>query len=179
MKLYKSHLLGATTDHTNKRIYFWGGIFSQWAKCDFVWISPDNHNYMFNCAEQAMMYRKALLFKDEEAAERVLSCKDPRDQKAIGRTIRGYNDEEWDKVKFDIVAENNYLKFSQNPGWKELLIFTDGYELVEASPYDKVWGVGLGEDNPLILDENNWNGENLLGKAIVDARDKIINDLKS
>jgi len=177
MKLYKSHILGATMDLTQKRIYFWGGIFSQWAKADFVWISPENYNYVFNCAEQAMMYRKALLFKDYEAAERVLLCKNPRAQKAIGRTIKGYNDEEWNKVKFDIVVENNILKFSQNPAWKELLIYTDGYELVEASPYDKIWGIGLGEDNPDTLDKSKWQGENLLGKAIVEAREEIIKNL--
>lgn len=173
IKLYKSHLLGATMDLTNKRIYFWGGIFSQWAKCDFV----DELGVKFNCAEQAMMYHKALVFEDEDAAKAVLNEKDPRNQKTIGRTIKNYNDEKWDKVKFDIVMQNNIFKFFQNPGWKELLIYTDGYELVEASPYDKIWGVGLGEDNPLIYDKNNWQGENLLGKAIDKARDIIISRL--
>jgi len=177
MRLYKSHLLGATMDLTQKRIYFWGGIFSQWDICDISWTSPGNHIYIFNCAEQAMMYRKALLFNDEDAAERVLLTKDPRDQKAIGRTIKNYNDQTWNLFKFDIVRENNFLKFSQNPGWKELLIYTDGYELVEASPYDKIWGIGLGEDNPHTLDKTKWNGQNLLGKAIMEAREDIINSL--
>jgi hypothetical protein len=164
-------------DIHQKRIYFWGGIFSQWAMCNITWISPGNHNYIFNCAEQAMMYRKALTFNDDVAAEKVLMANDPRDQKAIGRTIKNYSDEVWDKVKFDIVVENNYLKFSQNPAWKELLIFTNGYELVEASPYDKVWGVGLGEDNPDVLDKSKWQGQNLLGEAIEDARYQIIDEL--
>lgn len=174
MKLYKSHLLGATMDLTQKRIYFWGGIFSQWAVQPFI--DPDV-NRTFNCAEQAMMYYKAVTFQDGKAIKAVLAEKDPRGQKAIGRSIVGYDEEIWNEVKFDIVKRNNILKFSQIPAWKELLIFTDGYELVEASPYDKIWGVGLGEDNPDVLDKSKWNGENLLGKAIVEARDHIIKNL--
>ena len=174
MKLYKSHLLGATMNLTQLRIYFWGGIFSQWAKADFVDPSIDK---TFNCAEQAMMYYKAMTFQDGDAMRAVLAEKDPRNQKAIGRTIRGYDDSVWDEVKFNIVKRNNYLKFSQNPGWKELLIYTQGYELVEASPYDKIWGVGLGEDNPDILSREKWQGHNLLGEAIMAARKQIIEEL--
>ena len=174
MKLYKSHLLGATMDLTQKRIYFWGGIFSQWAVAKFTDYSIQKE---FNCAEQAMMYHKAMIFNDEDAMEAILAEKDPRGQKAIGRTIRNYDDVVWNAEKFGIVKRNNLLKFTQNPAWKELLIFTDGYELVEASPYDKIWGVGLGEDNLDILDKSKWQGENLLGKATVEAREMIINAL--
>jgi len=174
MKLYKSQLLGATMDLTQKRIYFWGGIFSQWAMAKFT--DPDV-NITFNCAEQAMMYRKAMVFNDEDAMKAVLAEKDPRGQKAIGRTIRGYDDTIWNAEKFGIVKRNNLLKFTQNPAWKELLIYTDGYELVESSPEDKIWGVGLGENDPDILDKTKWRGENLLGKAIVEAREMIIKNL--
>jgi hypothetical protein len=161
-------------DLTQKRIYFWGGIFSQWAKCD---IFDPSLNKTFNCAEQAMMYYKAMTFQDGEAMREVFKEKDPRNQKAIGRTIKNYDDEIWNEVKYNIVVRNNRLKFLQNPAWRELLIYTDGYDLVEASPYDKIWGVGLGEDNPDILDKSKWKGENLLGKAINDARVSIIEEL--
>lgn len=171
MTLYKSHLLGATMDLEERRIFFWGGMFSQWANCKFT---DPSYNKEFNCAEQYMMYGKALTFQDGVAMRAVMEEKDPRNQKAIGRTIIGYDDEIWKEVRFDIVKRGNYFKFTQNPAWKELLIFTDGYELVEASPYDKIWGVGLGEDNPLILDPANWEGENLLGKSIDAAREQII-----
>jgi ribA/ribD-fused uncharacterized protein len=170
MKLYKSQLLGATMDLTQKRIYFWGGIFSQWAKCN---IHDPAFNVTFNCAEQAMMYRKADTFADEDAKVAVMAEKDPRGQKAIGRTIKGYDNDTWDQVKYNIVLRNNLLKFTQNPSLKELLILTDGYELVEASPYDKIWGVGLGEDDKMILDKDKWCGENLLGKAIVEVRERL------
>lgn len=171
---YKSHLLGATMDLTNRRIYFWGGIFSQWADSSFY--DPEIKKD-FNCAEQAMMYYKAMTFQDKDAMQAVLKESDPRNQKQIGRNIKGYDDDIWNEVKFNIVARNNLLKFSQNCSWRELLIYTDGYELVEASPYDKIWGVGLGADNPDIFDKDKWQGENLLGKAIMDARDKIISTL--
>lgn len=174
MKLYKSHLHGATFDLTQRRIYFWGGIFSQWAVSNFT---DPSTNKTFNCAEQAMMYEKAITFQDGEAARAVLAEKNPSNQKSIGRTIRGYDNEIWNEVKLNIVKRNNYLKFSQNPAWKELLIYTDGYELVEASPYDKIWGVGLGEDDSKIWNKDNWEGENLLGKAIEDARERIIKEL--
>jgi ribA/ribD-fused uncharacterized protein len=174
MKLYKSLLLEATMDLTNKRIYFWRGIFSQWAKCD---IYDDILGITFNCAEQSMMWHKANTFKDEEAKEKILKVKDPREHRAIGRSIKNYDDKVWGEVRYDIVAATNYAKFSQKTEWKELLIYTDGYELVEASPYDRIWGVGLGEDNPEILDKKNWQGENLLGKAIMQARDEIIKNL--
>tara|TARA_R110002167_G_scaffold98020_3_gene258260 strand:- start:2065 stop:2589 length:525 start_codon:yes stop_codon:yes gene_type:complete len=170
--LYKSHLLGATMDLTQRRIYFWGGIFSQWARADFK-IGDDT----FNCAEQAMMAAKANLFGDDDAYGRIMACKDPRDMKAIGRTIKNYDHGKWSAINLDVVTEINYKKFSHNPAWKELLIYTDGYELVEASPYDKIWGVGLGEDDPNILDKSKWDGTNLLGKAIIAARDKIIDEL--
>lgn len=176
MILYKNQLLGATMNVTQCRIYFWGGIFSQWAECS---IYDANLDITFTCAEQAMMYAKALTFLDKEAGEKILTTNDPREQKAIGRTIKNYDDGRWAEVRFDIVKNINYLKFGQNPAWKELLIMTYPYELVEASPYDKVWGVGLGEDNPLILSTENWNGDNLLGQAIMAARDMILKSYRT
>jgi len=174
MKLYKSHLLGATMDLTQKRIYFWGGIFSQWAISPFI---DADLGIKFNCAEQSMMYWKANTFHDKEAMAAVLKEKNPRNQKAIGRTIKNYDDKVWNEVKFDIVKSGNVQKFSSDSKLKELLIYTDGYELVECSPYDKIWGIGLGEDNPDTLDKSKWRGENLLGKAIVEAREEIIKNL--
>lgn len=174
MKLYNSHLHGATFNLTQRHIYFWGGIFSQWATCEF---KDPSYGKVFNCAEQYMMYGKALTFQDGAAMEAVMAEKDPRKQKSIGRTIEGYDNDIWNEVKFQIVQRGNYLKFRQNPAWRELLIYTDGYQLVEASSYDKIWGVGLSEHNPLIYDEKNWEGENLLGKAIDAAREQIISEL--
>lgn len=175
MTLFKSKLFGANVDLENRRIFFWGGIFSQWAKTSFT--DPSYNGKVFNCAEQYMMYGKAMTFMDGAAMKAVMAEKDPRNQKAIGRTIVGYDNDIWNEVKFPIVQRGNYFKFSQNPDLKELLILTDGYELVEASPYDKIWGVGLGPDDPKILDPANWEGENLLGKTIDAAREQIIKEI--
>jgi ribA/ribD-fused uncharacterized protein len=173
-KLYKSQLLGATIDLNCLNIFFWGGIFSQWAKSEFYDMDLD---LTFNCAEQAMMYKKAMLFKDADAMATIHADKDPRNMKAIGRTIKNYDDALWTAHRYDIVRDINVLKFSQNTTFKDLLIMTDGFELVEASPEDKIWGVGLAENDPLIVDRTNWKGLNLLGQAITEARNKIIQAL--
>ena len=174
MKLYRSPLLGATINQTGKKIYFFGGIFSQWHS---GYIEDDLTDNVFTCAEQGMMFYKANLFNDEAAADAILRENDPSKQKALGRTIEKYDDVLWSKIRFDVVSHINYLKFSQSPRLKTLLIMSSIYELVEASPYDKIWGVGLAEDDPLIYDKKNWKGENLLGKAIMAARAKIISEL--
>lgn len=174
MTILKSKLLNATVDLENRRIFFWHGIFSQWHISTF---RDPSYGFHFTSAEQAMMYGKAVTFQDGDAMRAVLATRDPKDQKAIGRTIKGYDNEIWNEVKFPIVSRNNYFKFKQDPELKEFLILTDGYELVEASPYDKIWGVGLGPDDPRILDPKNWEGENLLGKSIMDARERIIKEL--
>jgi len=171
MILYKSQLLGATMNITQCRIYFYGGIFSQWTKCD---IYDADLDIMFNCAEQAMMYAKALTFFDQDAAKQVRGTLDPREHKAIGRSIKNYDDARWSEVRFDIAKNINYMKFNQNPAWRELLVMTYPYELVEASPSDTVWGIGIGEDDPLILSKDNWKGTNLLGQSIMAARDMIL-----
>ena len=166
--------MGATIDLTQRRIYFFGGIFSQWARCKIYDFTSDS---IFNCAEQAMMYHKALIFKDWDACKVVMAEKDPRNQKAIGRTIKNYDDTVWSDVRFDVVRNYNYLKFSQHPEWKELLIYTDGYEIFEASSTDCVWGIGVSEEDAPLLDKKDWRGKNLLGEAIMSAREQIIKEL--
>ena len=173
-KIYESQLLGATLDITNNRVYFWGGIFSQWVKCNIV---DHELGVTLNSTEQGMMLYKAKHFNDDEAYNTILKLKDPRKQKAVGRQVKNFDEKSWSDVSYDIVTKLNYLKFSQNAAWKELLILTGDSEIVEASPYDKIWGVGLSENDEQIYDKGNWDGENLLGKAIMEARDLILDDL--
>jgi len=166
---YDSQLLGAKVYTDEKLVFFYGGIFSQWAKCDFFCQSLD---IPVNCAEQAMMLHKAKLFNDEEAYFAIQNNTNPREQKAIGRQIKNWDDKAWDEVKYELVRGINYDKFTQSPAWKELLFFTQSYLLVEASPYDKIWGIGIGVDNPDLLKQETW-GQNLLGKAITEVRQGI------
>jgi ribA/ribD-fused uncharacterized protein len=180
-RIYKSELLGATVydgsiygNHRNI-IAFYGGIFSQWAKCNFY---VPELSQKVNCAEQAMMLHKANMFDDTVMYDRILNAKHPSQQKSLGRMVKGFDPDVWGKQAVDIVAKINYHKFNQNPAWKELLLLTKEAMLVEASPTDKIWGVGMTEDNPDIVDQTKWKGTNWLGKAIMIARGEIYEGLE-
>lgn len=151
-------------------LFFWGSIYSQWHKCKFT----DKHiNVTFNSTEQYMMWHKAMYFSDSEVALKILSEKDPKEQKALGRLVKGYDDASWSKIRLGVVTDGNYLKFSQNKVLRDELLSTGDKVIVEGSPYDKIWGVGLQFDDERIEDEKNWNGENLLGKALMEVRSKL------
>lgn len=150
----------------DKYHFFWGGEFSQWYPSTFI---IDEKSY--NCAEQYMMEQKALYFNDRESAIKIMNTSDPREQKALGRKVKNFDADKWMEVCYDIVLKGNIAKFSQNEELLEVLRSTGNKEIAEASPYDKIWGIGLDEYNPLILDKKNWNGMNLLGKVIMEVRD--------
>lgn len=149
----------------NNTIYFYGSSepFSNWYKCDFK-----IGNVTFNCSEQALMYSKALYFKDTKTAEKILKTKNPRKQKELGRQVSNYEDKMWSDVRQNIMTEILKHKFNSE-ALKYLKEKYKEYEFVEASPYDKIWGVGLDENNEKILNENNWLGQNLLGKCITNC----------
>ena len=155
-----------------KYYFFWNGPFSQWYISDFV--DEKYPNITFNCAEQYMMYRKAILMNDNNTADRILDSVIPRFQKSLGRSIRNFDGELWDKHKFDIVVRGNVLKFSQNVILLKEMKKSGDKIFVEASPYDKIWGIGLDENTAKNLSEEKWKGENLLGKALVKAREIIL-----
>ncbi len=151
--------------------FFWNGVFSQWYPCEF-----SIENRLFNCAEQYMMFKKALLFSDEVVAYKIMSAKHPKEQKALGRKIKNFNEALWTQKREQIVYEGNYEKFSQNPKLFDKLLETTPLILVEASPVDNIWGVGMAEDNLLITDPTNWQGLNLLGKVLTKLRDDLMRD---
>jgi ribA/ribD-fused uncharacterized protein len=157
-------------------VFFWQtdkkflsvGCFSQWQKSNFV--VEDKH---YNCAEQYMMGQKALIFNDFETFEKILSANHPKQIKALGREVMNFNSNKWDNVKYSIVLNGNFYKFTQNEEMLKILISTGNKILVEASPLDKIWGIGLSEDNESVDNPNYWKGKNLLGFALMEVRDEI------
>jgi ribA/ribD-fused uncharacterized protein len=116
------------------------------------------------------MFKKALLFNDDSIAKTIITTDDPKKIKSLGRQIKNFNQNIWDKNKIDIVTLGNILKFSQNDSIKIKLISTDPSILVEASPYNKIWGIGLSKENALITNKSLWPGQNLLGKVLMKVR---------
>jgi len=153
---------------TDKFVFFWSGTYSQWFASEFI---IDGQKY--TSAEQYMMYKKAMLFGDEEVANAIMRTQNPREQKALGRKVRGFNQQKWVAVCREYVYEANYAKFTQNPHMKAELMATGDREIVEASPEDKIWGIGMHETNPDILDKDKWQGTNWLGEAIMRVRKEL------
>jgi ribA/ribD-fused uncharacterized protein len=146
--------------------------FSQWHKSKFIVDGME-----FNCAEQYMMYKKAMLFNDTQRAELIMKKKDPREQKALGREVN-IDIDVWNRERFDIVYQGNYAKFTQNENLKKYLLDTAGTTLVEASPTDTVWGIGMSEEDPDRLDRSKWKGTNLLGEVLTKLREDLLKEEK-
>lgn len=148
--------------------------FSNWYISEF-----EVKGVRFNCVEQFMMYCKAKLFGDELTADKIMSADHPREQKALGRGVAGYNDDVWCERRVRIVTHGCYAKFSQCSTLRDALLATGDTVLIEASPYDRIWGVGLAEHDPRVLDPRQWKGQNLLGLALTEAREKLVADLSA
>jgi ribA/ribD-fused uncharacterized protein len=127
----------------------------------------------YSCCEQYMMHQKALLFRDLTTAAKIMNTSSPKLQNQLGREVINYNDIIWDSRRFDIVFKGNLAKFSQNELLKSELLNTGNRQFVEASPYDTIWGIGMGLDNPLINDPTKWKGLNLLGQVLNFVRDTL------
>lgn len=159
-------------------VFFWGHIaraekqmkacLSQWWQCSF-----EVDGIYYNCAEQYMMAEKARLFGDDHVLQQILSSYEPMEQKKLGRRVQGYNDAVWKLHSFDAVVRGNIAKFSQNLKLRDYLISTGDKILVEASPKDAVWGIGLDEESPDAINPIRWPGTNLLGFALMEVRDII------
>ncbi|MBB6240059.1 hypothetical protein HDC90_004721 [Pedobacter sp. AK013] len=141
---------------------------SQWWPSSFV-----ENDIIYQTAEHYMMAKKALLFNDHEVFEKILTKKSPKDVKDLGRQIKNFDVEKWDAHKFDIVKQGNLLKFSQNEALKAFLLQTKNKILVEASPVDAIWGIGLAEDHVDAKIPMHWKGLNLLGFALMEVRDEL------
>ena len=153
---------------------FWHGPLSQWEESYFT---IDGVEY--NCCEQYMMAEKARLFEDEETLDMIMEAEDPLTQKKLGRVVSGYSDGVWQRDEpngyphcWNIVWRGNMAKFSQNNWLKRQLLATEG-TLVEASPNDRIWGIGLKASSPLARDRSSWPGLNWLGEVLTSVRQHL------
>ena len=120
-----------------------------------------------------MMYRKAIMFGDVNIAQAILLTGNPKEQKDLGRMVANYDEATWAAKRVGIMVEGLFEKFNQNPLLKEALLNTGDTIIVEASPVDRIWGIGLTEDDPRALDQSTWRGQNLLGITLMQVRDAI------
>lgn len=162
-----------------KWLLFWGhqpqpdgsvgkGCLSQWWPCRFT---VDEVEYA--SAEHWMMAAKARLFGDPEAQHQILAARTPAEAKKLGRLVRDFDDAVWSAERFGLVVAGNVAKFGQDAGLRAFLLATANRVLVEASPRDQIWGIGLGAANERATDPARWRGRNLLGFALMEAREQL------
>jgi ribA/ribD-fused uncharacterized protein len=165
-----------------KFVFFWGHsgrpgadvgkeCLSQWFPASFIVAGE-----VYPTAEHYMMASKAELFGDTGTASQIRACSHPAEAKELGRHVRGFDDDLWRQHRFDIVATGSHAKFSQNPTLRAFLLSTGERVLVEVSPKDTIWGVGLGEEDPRARSPQEWRGLNLLGFALMHARARILRE---
>ncbi len=164
---------------TREFLFFWGhhakadgriskSCFSQWWPSKFK-----QDGDMFLTAEHWMMAQKAKLFGDDEIYEKIITSTNPKAVKALGRKVSRFDPKTWDQEKFDIVLKGNFLKFNQNDDLKAYLLSTGDAVILEASPVDDIWGIGLAQDHEDALSPAKWRGPNLLGYALMSVRDLL------
>lgn len=154
---------------TDTHVFFYGGpaIYSNWYPAKFQDLIT---GIRFENTEQAFMWQKARFFLDMDIMDEIVGTPNPKEVKLLGRKIRDYDDKAWNCVRYGMMVYVNYLKFSQNNELATQLKAIGNRILVEASPYDKIWGIGLGLEDQEIFTPELWNGQNLLGKALTKVK---------
>lgn len=159
-------------------LFFWGhrqaghqiskSCFSQWFPAPFV---VDGINYP--TAEHYMMAGKARIFHDEQVLAQILKTDHPDAVKRLGRKVKNYDEQTWIESRYQVVVDGNHAKFSQHPDMANFLLKTADSIIVEASPVDRIWGIGMTKDNPACQDPRKWQGLNLLGFALMEVRQRL------
>ena len=162
---------------TDKYVFFWQEYFSNWAYAQGgLKIKIGDQEYKVPTSEHLFMIFKAQYFKDEESVQAILKSKTPKEAKAIGRNVKNFVPDKWDAVSSRYMTKAVTMRYEQDKKFAKMLTDKkyEGKTFVEASPYDKIWGVGLAEDNPDIEDSSKWQGQNKLGKCLTALRNKAI-----
>lgn len=163
-------------------VFFWGPepqragsigneCLSQWYPAPFT-----VDGVLYPTAEHYMMAEKARLFGDEETRQKILATTDPQQAKNLGRLVKGFTVDTWKRPSIAIVERGNLAKFGQHAALKAFLLQTGSAVLAEASPFDKIWGIGFAEDDPRARDPRQWQGFNQLGFALMAVRAKLAGD---
>jgi ribA/ribD-fused uncharacterized protein len=157
--------------HTQKQVgVIDKSCFSQWFPSPF-----EVNGISYKTTEHWMMSKKASLFGDNLSMQAILAADKPAVVKMIGREVKNFDSDIWNQKSFDIVVEGNWYKFSQNEELKKYLLYTGKKIIVEASPSDSIWGIGLAQDAKEALNPYQWKGTNWLGFALMQVRDLLNN----
>lgn len=162
-----------------KYMFFWGhrqkragevtkSCLSNWFPAPFT-----EGGIMYRTTEHYMMAQKALLFKDADTSTKIIQANTPGEAKQLGRLVQGFNEDTWVHHRFEIVVRGNLAKFSQHAALKSFLLSTHARILVEASPTDQIWGIGMAADDPQVEHPDAWKGLNLLGFALMEVRSRL------
>lgn len=162
-----------------KYLFFWGhqpqqdgrigkGCLSQWWESDF-----EVDGIIYPSAEHWMMAQKARLFGDEAIWQQIITSKSPAQAKKLGRQVQNFDNTVWEEQRMDIVVQGSVHKFGQQEAMKQYLLQTGQRVLVEASPVDAIWGIGMAADHKNAYQPEAWQGPNLLGFALMEARDLL------
>ena len=162
-----------------KFLMFWGhtpqtsGCIDRSCLSNWFPASFEIDDEFYPTSEHYMMAQKARMFGDSGMLNAIRKSETPGEAKKLGRRVANFNQAVWEEHRFHIVVQANEAKFSQNEEMGHFLISTGNQVLVEASPRDRIWGIGMGASNPLANDPSHWNGRNLLGFALMEVRSRL------
>jgi ribA/ribD-fused uncharacterized protein len=160
--------MGDSVLTTERFVLFWNGWPSQWHPSPF-----ELDGTMYNCCEQWMMAEKARVFDDAVSLTAIMMSVSPREQKSLGRRVRGFDAERWNSVCRGIVYRGNLAKFTSTESFTRVMLDTGDRTIVEASPMDAIWGIGLAKEDPRAFEPSSWLGTNWLGVALMQVRDEL------
>lgn len=164
---------------TDQYVFFYKDWLSNYQKTNFIWAltfpAKIAGGLKFTSTEQGFMYAKAMFFKDYKTSDKILKTDNPAECRKLGRQVKGYDDKEWEKVRYDIFYSLNLAKYTQDKNLQSKLLDHqfDGKIFVEASPIDKIWGIGYSEDNPNIEFTQIYWGKNYLGRILTNIRNRF------